>query len=161
MMSRDVACWLSAQNALPFSPGPFRLPLPPPPSSHRPPDFGAAVPDSPAPIAPLAAPAAPAFPPVPIANIPAPAPAAAPFVVCAVADMGSRGPDNNRCTGLFFLEPAHRVALTPGGVRLVTWTTLAVIKWRLRPYALLALSLPGGVGLVTWTAVSIGVLTAK
>jgi hypothetical protein len=37
----------------------------------------------------------------------------------------------------------EEVGLSLPGVRLVTWTILAVISWCVRPYALLGLSLPG------------------
>jgi hypothetical protein len=41
--------------------------------------------------------------------------------------------------------------VTPGGVRLVTWTAPAVINWCLRSYSLLRLPpLPGVTPLVTW-----------
>ncbi len=41
------------------------------------------------------------------------------------------------------------------GVGLVTWTEPDVISWCLQPYALLGLSLPGGVRLVTWTILAV------
>jgi hypothetical protein len=60
---------------------------------------------------------------------------------------------NSSAVRAFFSTPGRRVALNSlPGVRLITWTLLAVIDWCFLPYVLLGLSLTG-VRLFTWTMI--------